>query len=203
MSEPLFPASPTLTLYDPLGEMLGAGDGLYHYSFDDVVKLSGHACPTVAGAFVMAKRALELLYGEATPRRGNIAVEFHGALETSSNGPFTQVLTLITGAAADNGFKGLAGKEVRKGLLAFDGSGEPPARCSFRRNDTGQSVTLEYRPNAMPNPPELDALMPLILRDEADEAQTAQFRRLWRSRIDWLLEDGGEQSIAIVAEQAN
>ncbi len=117
---PLFPISPTITFYDPLGELLGAGDGYYEYSFDDAVKLAGHACPTVAGAFVMAMRAMEELYGEQTPQRGDIRVEVSGSATTGSTGPFTQILTLLTGAAAENGFQGLNGKYVRQGLLGFN-----------------------------------------------------------------------------------
>jgi hypothetical protein len=61
-SAPLFPLEPAITLYDPLGELLGAGEGVFTYTFDDAVKLSGHACPTVAGAFLLVKVALDRLY---------------------------------------------------------------------------------------------------------------------------------------------
>ena len=44
----MFPDTPSIRLYDPLGDLLGAGDGHFTYTFDDAVKLAGHACPTVA-----------------------------------------------------------------------------------------------------------------------------------------------------------
>ncbi len=44
----MFPQDITINLYDPLAELLGAGDGRFTYTYDDAVKLSGHACPTVA-----------------------------------------------------------------------------------------------------------------------------------------------------------
>ena len=78
-AEPMFPDTPVLRFYDPLGDMLGAGDGIYQYSFDDAVKLAGHACPTVAGAFVMVKRAVELLYGDEG------LIDFPGSIERNED----------------------------------------------------------------------------------------------------------------------
>lgn len=105
-SELMFPESPRLRLYDPLGDMLGAGDGIFEYTFDDVVKLSGHACPTVAGAFLVTKRAIRTLFDHDIPQRGDMQVTVNGAQDKGSNGPFSQVLTLLTGAASENGFQG-------------------------------------------------------------------------------------------------
>jgi len=34
-----FPATPSTIFFDPLAELLGVGDGFFHYTFDDVVKL--------------------------------------------------------------------------------------------------------------------------------------------------------------------
>jgi len=42
----------TITLHDPLAEFLGsASDGRIKYAYVDTVKLAGHSCPTVAGAY--------------------------------------------------------------------------------------------------------------------------------------------------------
>ncbi len=49
---------------EPLAETLGAvkGEGaILEYTFVDVVKMAGHACPTVAGAYLSCKKALEAL----------------------------------------------------------------------------------------------------------------------------------------------
>jgi len=52
-----FARIPTLTLRDPLAELLGAADGgLIEYCFADAVKLAGHSCPTVAGAWLIFDR---------------------------------------------------------------------------------------------------------------------------------------------------
>ena len=48
---------------EPLAETLGAfkGEGtVLEYTFIDVVKMAGHACPTVAGASLSCRKALEI-----------------------------------------------------------------------------------------------------------------------------------------------
>lgn len=56
---------------EPLAETLGAlkGDGAaVRYDFTDVVKMAGHACPTVAGAYLCCQAALERLYRDKKSR---------------------------------------------------------------------------------------------------------------------------------------
>lgn len=198
-AEPMFPDTPVLRFYDPLGEMLGAGDGIYHYRFDDAVKLAGHACPTVAGAFVMTKRAVEWLYGNDLPRRGDLRITLHGAVDEGTNGPFSQILTLLTGAAADNGFNGLGRLEVRKGLLQFDLSGRGgPVRCTFERLSNGSRVTLDYDPSAIPGGAGLSADLQALLAGGADAAVRARFRNGWRERVLGILIDGGQKTVSEV-----
>lgn len=192
----LFPAAPALRLHDPLAELLGAGDDIFEYTFDDAVKLAGHACPTVAGAFLLAHRALAELYGTALPERGGLRVTVHGAPDQGVNGPVSQVLTLLTGAAADTGFHGLAGRHVRKGLLDFDPAAPAgPIRASFTRIDTGASVTLAYDPAAIPPAPAMAADLPAVLGGQADAATLARFRAAWRDRVERLLADGGRSTV--------
>ena len=46
--------APVVQTRDPFAEMLGAArDGLLEYSYADAVRLAGHSCPTVAGAFLV------------------------------------------------------------------------------------------------------------------------------------------------------
>ncbi|MBU0498973.1 MAG: hypothetical protein KJ558_02500 [Gammaproteobacteria bacterium] len=190
-----FPQTPSIRLYDPLADLLGAGDGLFHYRFDDVVKLSGHACPTVAGAFLMAIRALGALYGEETPSRGGIEVTISGAEDQGVNGPISQVFTLLTGAAGRNGFQGLGSQHNRQGLLRFeDGTG-----FGFRRRDNGARVRIGYDPSAIPPPPGMMPLMQRILQGESDPALRQEFRAMWRERVVRILEDAGEQTVTLTA----
>src|SRR5690606_10496369 len=48
-----FNAIPAIIMQDPLAQLLGAADaGLIEYTYADTVKLAGHSCPTVAGAYL-------------------------------------------------------------------------------------------------------------------------------------------------------
>jgi len=48
----------TITMYEPLGEFLGSS-AIQEFRYSDVVKLSGHSCPTVAGAYLMTLYGLK------------------------------------------------------------------------------------------------------------------------------------------------
>ncbi len=194
MSESLmFPEKPAISLYDPLGDLLGAGDGLFTYTYDDAVKLSGHACPTVAGGFLLVKCALKELWGHEMPQRGDIGVTVYGPQDEGTNGPISQVFTLITGAAASNGFHGLGGQFVRHGLLKFEPTGKPGFR--FERISTGDSVTLIYDPSSMGAVPTMGDDLGRILGGFANEEILKRFRDAWRDRVLAILEDEGESTV--------
>lgn len=192
----IFPDSPTITFHDPLGELLGAGNGNYEYRFDDAVKLAGHACPTVAGAFVMILRAVDELYGGETPQRGDMRIEVYGTPDKGSTGPFTQVLTLLSGAAAENGFQGLNGKFVRQGLMRFTTDEQDgPVTATFTRLSNNTQVKLAYDPSAIPAAPNTMVLMKAILSGHADAETRTQFSTLWRNRVDRIVADRGVSTI--------
>ena len=89
-----------LVLRDALSELLGATpDGLIEYRYADAVRLAGHSCPTVAGAFLCARAGLRELYGQAVPERGGVEVSLPDAEDAGVAGVIGQVLTLVTGAA--------------------------------------------------------------------------------------------------------
>lgn len=194
--KPIFPESPTITFYDPLGDLLGAGDGRYEYNFDDAVKLAGHACPTVAGAFVMVLRAVDELYGEETPRRGDLRVEVSGSPTSGSMGPFSQILTLLSGAAAENGFQGLGGNFVRQGLMSFNpAEADGPITVTFTRLSNGEQVKLAYNPSTIPADPMMMESMKAVLSGNADAGTRDTFRTHWRSRVDRIVADRGASTI--------
>jgi len=101
MSYPaFFDAVARITLYDPLAEFLGtAGNGRIEYGYLDAVKLAGHSCPTVAGAYLMTRQALGRLYPDGLPERGGIRVEFGAAQTDGVTGVIAAVAGLLTGAA--------------------------------------------------------------------------------------------------------
>jgi len=192
MSLPEFFARiPTITLRDPLAELLGAAEGgLIEYAFADAVKLAGHSCPTVAGAWLMSVRALRALYGDEIPVRGNVAVALHENLDSGVAGVIASVATLLTGAAGDGGFKGLGGRHARRGLLRF-GAAEV-AGMRFRRLDTGAAVDCIFRPQLVPADPMLGELLPGIVNGTANAAETRRFGQLWQDRVQRLLIDHGD-----------
>src|SRR5690606_29458506 len=103
-----FDDAPRITVQDPLAALLGAASGgIIEYSYADAVKLAGHSCPTVAGAYLMTRNALKKLYGDELPERGNIKVQFRDEQTNGVTGVIANVVSLITGATTDNGFKGL------------------------------------------------------------------------------------------------
>ncbi len=192
-----------IKLIDPLSFALGATEKgepyVYHYT--DIVKFSGHSCPSVAGAFKMTEIALKELYGDAMPVRGNIKVTMKGAPDEKVNGPIAQVISLITGAAGNMGFKGLNGKFSRYNLFSFDTENPPAtdiwAEAIFERLDTGQKVNVAYKVNMIPTSPEMGKLMPIINSGQATPEQMRQFGDLWQERVRIVLMDAPEGAFSI------
>ncbi len=193
----LFPPSPSITLHDPLAEFLGAGDGHFSYGFEDVVKLSGHACPTVAGAFLMVIHALKALYGDEVPERGDIEISVYSAQDQGVTGPMTQVFTLLTGAAAENGFHGLAGRYARSGLMDFLPGVNGPAPFVFERLSTGEKVGVAYDPSSIPASPEMGTSLQSILQGNSDPSLQQSFSGAWRERVLAILADEGNSTVSI------
>ena len=169
-SQDFFKQVAPITMADNLAVALGAVDKgeSFVYNYEDAVKLAGHSCLAVSGAYRVTQIALQRLYGEQTPVRGEIEVTFRGAVDHKINGPMSQVVTLITGAAADNGFKGFNGVKFRRyGLLKFDKENNPPtgAICSviFKRLDTGRSIEITYRNNMLPARPDMQDKVEMVL----------------------------------------
>jgi hypothetical protein len=187
MSFPAFFAEiPSITLRDPLAELLGAAEGgLIEYHYADAVKLAGHSCPTVAGAWLLTMRALRALYGDETPLRGHIAVATNESLAAGVAGVITSVATLITGAAGDGGFKGLGGQYSRRNLLHFGVDGV--AGLAFTRLDTNATVDCVLRLNFVPPDPRLGQLLPAILQGQASPGETRLFGELWQDRVRRIL----------------
>ena len=65
-----FAEAPSISLRDPLAQFLGASkSGMITYAYVDAVRLAGHSCPTVAGAYLMVRRGLQLPYDSEMPER--------------------------------------------------------------------------------------------------------------------------------------
>lgn len=181
-----FDAAPVIVVYDALAETLGAVDGgVLTYRYLDAVKLTGHSCPTVAAAYLMTRTALARLYPGALPRRGELRVALRHAQEEGVAGVIGSVAGLVTGAANDGGFKGLAGHFARQGLLRF---GVPMAgEIRFTRVDTGQSVELRHHPQAVPRPAGLKDLLGGALAPVADAGARRAFAERWQGWVRTML----------------
>ncbi|MGE5234842.1 MAG: hypothetical protein ACM3O7_00665 [Acidobacteriota bacterium] len=186
----LFPHEPALRLRDPLAEFLGtvAPGAVIEYTFGDVVRMAGHACPTVAGAWLVTVSALRALYGAAAPVRGEITVACMGGPGQFGYGPMAQVIANITGAAPETGFRGVAGRFRRAGLLTFHPESPALRTFVFRRTDNGQGVRVTYDPDGVPGEPRLPELMSAALHGDATAG--AAFRAAWTSRVAGVLAAG-------------
>ncbi|MEO7051928.1 MAG: hypothetical protein ABI128_09710 [Rhodanobacter sp.] len=182
-----FDQAPVITLRDPLADLLGAAkDGLIDYHYVDAVRLAGHSCPTVAGSFLMARAALQALYPDSPAERGGVTVQMPGAESEGVNGVITQVFTLITGAAADNGFHGIAGRFERQSLLSFSAAAGNTA-VQVHRRDTGEGVSVELNMASVPAPANLRPLLGAALDPQASSQQRAAFAQAWQGRVKCLL----------------
>ena len=183
----LFELAPRITVRDPLAALLGASDdGLLVYGYADAVRLAGHSCPTVAGAYLMARAALRALYPDEPAERGAVAVRMPAPETEGTTGVVAQVLTLVTGAAASNGFHGIGGRFVRQGLLHFASTDEGIG-VRFQRRDTGDAVQVTLDLASVPPVPDLRERMAEALAPAATAERQRAFGELWQARVRRLL----------------
>lgn len=191
---------PKIVLHDPLAEFLGAAEqGVIEYSYLDAVKLAGHSCPTVAGAWLMTRKALQSLYGEALPVRGMIKVEMRQGQADGVAGVIGNVAGLLTGAAQSGGFKGIAGKFDRRDLLLFNADIELDMR--FTRLDVGLRVEVGYHPEGVPPAPRMKELMQKAMVGVATPEERVEFGSLWQERVGRILVDFADHPELITVKQ--
>lgn len=195
-----YTAIPTLKLRDPLAEFLGAcSGGVIEYSYLDVVKLAGHSCPTVACTYWITHQALKALYGDEMPERGTIHVEFHNDPLSGVTGVIANVISMLTGATLDTGFKGLAGRFDRRNLLAFNA--DIPLELRYTRLDLGHYVDAATYPQKVAAHPDTSRLMHLNLSHQASSEEAQRFGQLWQDRVRRLLLDHGNDPEVFVIRQ--
>lgn len=183
-----FAFAPRIIVRDGLAELLGAAEGgLFEYGYEDAVKLAGHSCPTVASAYMLTVHALRALYPDAVPERGGVRIEFAAPLAEGVTGVIASVVTLLTGAAQDGGFKGIGGRHVRRGLQQF--GCDLPLQLRITRIDTGASVDAASDLSGVPADPAMSPLLQLCIAGRADPAQRLKFAELWQQRVRLILVD--------------
>jgi formylmethanofuran dehydrogenase subunit E len=185
-----------IRLKEPLAETLGVfreGSDALEYTFVDVVKLAGHACPTTAAAYLCCQKALGKLYPDEIPVRGEILVTVYGEPDEGVYGVMAQVFSLLTGAAPTTGFRGLGHKFRRKDLLKFSSEKiDPQAMCfEFTRLGNGKAVLVKFYPQKVPFLAEkaerLGKLLELVIWEAAKEEQRKEFQELWLEKVEDML----------------
>lgn len=186
-----------IVVRDPLAEFLGATEGgIIEYGYADAVKLAGHSCPTVAAAYWMTRKALAALYPDSLPQRGGLRVEFREDRLTGVTGVIANVVSLLTGATHDTGFKGIGGRFDRRHLLYF--SSEVAEEIRFTRVDSGQAVDVGAQLQSVPFAPQTMELLQKCLNGSATSDETARFRENWQARVRALLLEHGDNPAVFV-----
>ncbi|HGO6992591.1 TPA: FmdE family protein [Neisseria meningitidis] len=198
-----FDRAPTLTVQDPLAAFLGAAqDGILTYRYADAVRLCGHSCPTVAGAYLMVIKGLKALYGEELPERGGIEAAMQGTRDEGTVGVTASVVQLLTGAAPETGFGGIRiqGRFARRNLLSF-GAGEINGTLALRRRDTGKTVAVSLNAALKPFAPQMRDIMPKAVSGSASTDELKHFGQLWQARVKaFLTESADDPQFVIVRE---
>ena len=181
-----------IRLKEPLAETLGAfkeKNAILEYTFADTVKMAGHACPTVASAYIACEKALEELYPNSVPVRGSISITAYGEPDEGVYGVMSQVFSFITGAAWVTGFGGIAHKFKRKGLLEFSQKRiDTEAMCfRFKRIDNNKSILVKLSPKNIDFPAKkagrLSELLEKVIWEAAKENEIEEFRDLWMEKV--------------------
>jgi hypothetical protein len=191
----------TITMYDPLSEVLGSfEEGIIEFSYLNSVQSAGHSCPTVGGAYLMTLKALKALYPDSTPVRGEIKVAFKESLEEGVAGVIANVVSNITGATEVSGFKGLGGKFARHSLMDFNEKMTASAR--FTRTDNGNSVDVYYDPSSVQgegDPSKMMQMMPQAIAGDTEARKV--FGTMWQRRVEKILIDNADNEQVIRVKQ--
>ncbi len=135
----------------------------------------------------MTAKALEFLYSNEMPVRGEIKVEFNESMDAGVAGVIANVITNITGATRISGFKGLNGKFVRHSLMFFEQN--IPSSARFTRLDNQKFVDVYYNPSSVLPNPNMGELMQKMLMNSANDNEQTLFKEMWQQRVKEILID--------------
>ncbi|HEY8270507.1 MAG TPA: hypothetical protein VIG33_06425 [Pseudobdellovibrionaceae bacterium] len=168
--------SDTIKIHEPFAEYLGNTPEIidFEISLLDVAKLSGHLCPSVAGAFLLTRKAVELLYPDTKVCiRGQMEVHLPGAPDEGPLGPMANVISYITGAWSETGFGGLGGtRYLRKDLLHFASPLCKKREFVFIRLDNKKTASVFFNPKP-------------ILQKLTNSEKT--FQESWQANVEAIL----------------
>jgi len=182
-----------LILQDDLSATLGSTEnGIIDISYLEIVKMAGHSCAVVSGAYLMTLIGLKELYKGEIPKRGEIKVELRDQLGNGNTGVFGQVYSNITGATSNTGFGGLGGNFNRRNLMFY--GIEMQGNVRFTRLDTGKSVELSYNPALVVSPGDI---MQSAFGPEATEESRRMFPKRWQNMVKTIF-DHAEEVVQII-----
>lgn len=192
---------PPILMSDPYFQIFGQSQVAVPYTYENAVKLAGHSCGATAGAWTIARKALEVLYPDGeVPVRGQIAVEAPGAEDEWFVGVFGEVITFVTGASPKTGFIGAEFGQtdsifVRQNKMVYkdEPSGTPPPQMEwvFTRLDTGAKVGVNFNlavitPIATPERQEMGKKM---AAGTATPEEAADYYEYWNARAKFVFEN--------------
>lgn len=192
---------PPIWMIDPYFQIFGQSQVAVPYTYENAVKLAGHSCGATAGAWTIARKALESLYPDGEiPVRGQIAVEAPGAEDEWFVGVFGEVITFVTGASPKTGFIGAEFGQtndlfVRQNKMVYknEPSGTPPPQMEwvFTRLDTGAKVGVNFNlavitPLATPERQEMGKKM---AAGTATPDEMADYYEYWNARAKFVFEN--------------
>lgn len=179
---------PTIHLIDPLAEFLGSIDqGKIEFTFSDFVRMAGHGCPTVAGAYLLAFHGLQALYADEIPIRGNIEVWLKKDESQGTNGVIGNLLAYVTGASGVGGFKGLLGQFSRNNSLFYSSDITHDYILKLKGQNIG--VGLSYHPEIVSSDPMVRTLLDELHEDFFNIDARKQFKLIWNQRMKKILID--------------
>jgi len=119
------------------------------------------------------------------PERGGVLVQLRGERLAGVNGVIANVVSLLTGATEDTGFKGIGGRFDRRQRLFF--GADIPGEIRFTRLDTAAFVDLSACLERVPADARLAPLMARSLAGTATDEEVGLFQSLWQERVRALL----------------
>lgn len=188
---------PPIIMKDPFLGMLGQTDKPIAYTYEEVVKLSGHSCGAVTGAWTITRKALEALYPNEIPVRGQIKIQAPGAEDEWFVGVFGEVMTYITGAAPKTGFPGSEFGQAynRRNLMIYpeEPTNTPPPKMVwvFERIDTGAKVSVQYDVSKVmpPATPDRNAMSAKMAQGTATPEEAKDWIKYWNDRAVFVLKN--------------
>jgi hypothetical protein len=188
-----------IEMIEPLGELLGLKSPSLVYSYLDCVKLAGHSCPTVAGAYLITSCSLKTLYKDKTPTRGEIKVRVRDSKDAGTTGVVANVISYITGAKEEDGFKGINGNYARDKMLSFDNSIDEDVE--FIRVDNSQSIRANYNLSKLILPPLNTEIFKKVSQKSASSDELEIFKKQWQERVRTILIEYGCKAIELKGEK--